>query len=29
MNKVYNEIKEFLENPVDNMKNFFNSKVFC
>ena len=27
MNKVYNEIKEFLENPVDNMKNFFNSRA--
>jgi len=27
MNKVYNEIKEFLENPVDNMENFFNSRA--
>ena len=27
MNKVYNEIKEFLENSVDNMENFFNSRA--
>ena len=27
MNKFYNEIKEFLENPVDNMENFFNSRA--
>ena len=27
MDKVYNEIKEFLENPVDNMENFFNSRA--
>ena len=27
MNKVYNEIKEFFENPVDNMENFFNSRA--
>lgn len=27
MNTVYNEIKEFLENPVDNMENFFNSRA--
>ena len=27
MNKVYNEIKEFLENPVDHMENFFNSRA--
>ncbi|ALQ40368.1 glutathione reductase [Fusobacterium hwasookii ChDC F174] len=27
MNKVYNEIKEFLENPVDNIENFFNSRA--
>ena len=27
MNKVYNEIKEFLENPVDNMEKFFNSRA--
>ena len=27
MNKVYNEIKEFLENPVDNMETFFNSRA--
>ena len=27
MNKVYNEIKEFFENPVDNIENFFNSRA--
>ena len=27
MNKVYNEIKNFFENPVDNMENFFNSRA--
>ena len=27
MNKVYNEIKEFFENPVDNMEKFFNSEA--
>ena len=27
MNKVYNEIKEFFGNPVDNMENFFNSRA--
>ena len=27
MNKFYNEIKEFFENPVDNMENFFNSRA--
>ena len=27
MNKIYNEIKEFFENPVDNMENFFNSRA--
>ena len=27
MNKFYNEIKNFFENPVDNMENFFNSRA--
>ena len=27
MNKIYNEIKNFFENPVDNMENFFNSRA--
>ena len=27
MNKVYNEIKNFFENPVDNMEKFFNSRA--
>ena len=27
MNKIYNEIKSFFENPVDNMENFFNSRA--
>lgn len=27
MNKVYNEIKEFFGNPVDNIENFFNSRA--
>jgi len=27
MNKVYNKIKEFFENPVDNMEKFFNSEA--
>ena len=27
MNKVYNEINNFFENPVDNMENFFNSRA--
>ena len=27
MNKFYNEIKIFFENPVDNMENFFNSRA--
>lgn len=27
MNKIYNEIKNFFENPVDNMEKFFNSRA--
>ena len=27
MNKFYNEIKNFFENPIDNMENFFNSRA--
>ena len=27
MNKIYNEIKNFFENPIDNMEKFFNSRA--